>query len=112
MADEKLSNETQELFTAEIEHSSYNSVTQIKSKKSVAITTKRVKNTIEVYLHNKNIYDLTIKVKHNVKNIIMSIKPHKEFVLEAKATSSGKRKTISTKFSTLNGILENPIKAI
>lgn len=86
MADEKLSNETQELFAAEIEHSSYNSVTQIKSKKSVTITTKRVKNTIEVYLHNKNIYDLTIKVRHNVKNIIMSIKPHKEFVLEAKST--------------------------
>ncbi|MBL1243767.1 MAG: M23 family metallopeptidase [Sulfurimonas sp.] len=71
MADEKLSNETQDLFAAEIEHSSYNSTTQKKSKKSVNITTKRVKNTIEVYLHNKN--------------IIMSIKPLKEFVLKAKS---------------------------
>jgi len=85
MADEKLYNETQELFAAEIEHSSYNSKTQKKSKKSVMITAKRVKNTIEVYLHNKNIYDVTIRVRHTVKNMIMSIKPLTEFVLKAKS---------------------------
>jgi len=85
MADEKLSNETQDLFATEIEHSSYNSTTQKKSKKSVMITAKRVKNTIEVYLHNKNIYDVTIRVRHTVKNMIISRKPLKEFVLKAKS---------------------------
>jgi len=85
IADEELYTKTKELFAAEIIRSSYNSDSQNKSKKSVSISTKRVKNTIEVYLHNKNIYDVTIKVKYTIKNITMSVKPNTEFVLKARS---------------------------
>ncbi|MDQ7067715.1 MAG: M23 family metallopeptidase [Sulfurimonas sp.] len=86
IADEKLYTQTKELFAAEIIHSSYSSQTQEKSKKSVYITTKRDENRIEVLLHNKNIYDVTIRVKYTIENIKLGSKPPKEFVLKAQSS--------------------------
>ncbi|MDF1879429.1 M23 family metallopeptidase, partial [Sulfurimonas sp. SAG-AH-194-C20] len=85
MKNEKLCSKTQELFSAEVTHSTYNSNLKNKAKKSVSISTKRVKNTIEVFLSNKNIYDITIAVKYKTKNMTMSAVPPKEFVLKAKS---------------------------
>lgn len=85
MTNKKLANATQELFATEIINSSYNSDSQKKSKKSVDIITTRVANTIKVFLYNKNIYDVTIRVRPVVQNIKMTMKPPKEFVLKAKS---------------------------
>lgn len=85
LAYDKLSSETQELFAAEIIHSSYNSASTIQSKKNVYISASRVQNTIEIFLHNKNIYDVTIRMYCTTKNIKMSTKPPLEFVIKAKS---------------------------
>ncbi len=86
LQDEKLCQETSELFAVEIIHASYDSRNQKKSKKSVDILIKRVQNRIEVSFYNKNIYDVTIRVKAKLQNITQSIYPKKEFVLQANST--------------------------
>ncbi|MDF1876667.1 M23 family metallopeptidase [Sulfurimonas sp. SAG-AH-194-L11] len=83
LAYDKLSSETQELFAAEIIHSSYNSKSAIQAKKSVYISATRVQNSISIFLHNKNIYDVTINMHYNLKNIKMQTKAPLEFVVKA-----------------------------
>ncbi|MDF1884459.1 M23 family metallopeptidase, partial [Sulfurimonas sp. SAG-AH-194-C21] len=85
LAYDMLSVETQELFAAEIIHSSYNSESTEKTKKSVYISALRVENTIKIFLYNKNIYDVTMRMHYTIKNINMSTKPPHEFVLKAKS---------------------------
>jgi len=86
ISDEILSQKTEELFAAEIVHSSYDSQDTKSKKKSVGISVQRVKNSIRVSFYNRNIYDVTIQVHSRLNNISFKTSPPKEFVIKAKST--------------------------
>ncbi|MBN2816460.1 MAG: M23 family metallopeptidase [Campylobacterales bacterium] len=78
---------TTEEFYNEIVASTYDpSKVKGKGKKSVSIYTTRVKNQIEVYFLNTNVYDVTVGVVPRYKNIKALNVIGDEFVLKAKAS--------------------------
>jgi len=83
MSNAKLSQETAELFKAEVINSSYDSRSKKSSTKKVVISASRVKNRIYVKLTNKNIYPVTIKIIAKYKNLKPSPNTPKELVLAA-----------------------------
>ena len=63
--------------------SSYNPNSKIDSTKTVFISTEKIGNFIYVGFTNRNMFDVTINVKHEYKNIKESENTPKEFVLKA-----------------------------
>ncbi len=77
---------TQEFYNQSIK-STYDSNSNAgESAKSVFIKTKRNGNTIYVTFKNRNIFDVTIKVKSKYKNITQSKNTPETFVLKANST--------------------------
>ena len=80
---EKLIEETSKEFYNEIVNSSYDSNSKVDPTKTVLIETKRVGKYIYVTFINKNIFDITLSVKSEYKNIKESPNTLKIFVLKA-----------------------------
>lgn len=76
---------TQEFYN-EVVESTYNPKTQQDPTKKVLIEAKRSGNYIYVTLINRNIYDVTVSVEANYKNMTEVKKAAKEVVLKANST--------------------------
>lgn len=83
---DKLIEETQELFAAEIINSSYDSQSITRVKKSVDVSAKRAGNIIKISFYNTNAYPVTIgvKAKYNALDIVPNVT--NEFVIKAKSS--------------------------
>jgi len=87
MHNEALYEATTQEFYNEIIQDSFSPDKQDKnSKKSVYIYTKNVKNGVEIYFANRNIYDVTIGVRPYYKNIIEQKNTSQEFALRGKSS--------------------------
>jgi len=83
---DKLIEDTQELFAAEIVNSSYNSQSKTRVKKSVDVSATRTENSIKISFYNTNSYPITIgvKAKYNALDIVPNVS--NEFVIKAKSS--------------------------
>ena len=80
---DKLIEETSNEFYNEVVSSSYDQNSKVDPTKTVFMKAKREGNSINVRFINKNIFDVTVSVTSELKNIIQSVNTLKEFVLKA-----------------------------
>lgn len=84
----KLIEESTQEFYNQVVASTYDPNSKIDSTKKVFIETKRSGDYIYVVFKNKNIYDVTVSVKSQYKNITEAQNTPKEIVVKANSTNS------------------------
>ena len=85
---EKLIEESTQEFYNQVVESTYNPNSKQDSTKTVLIETKRSGEYIYVVLKNRNIYDVTVSVKSQYRNITEAQNTPKVIVLKAKSTQN------------------------